>query len=240
MRTISGFLLESQMFSLKLISASQQGGLSNFLEYQTDWKEAMQILLNSLETFPTNKAEVQKMGSKKLEEWALTQEGGNELELKIGVTITEKKYYQTDSLKSLRLDFKRLDFNNMFKTVMVVMFNVKRKKVMKSLKVIAAEAVSSRLSSAEVIDRLEIPRGLLEDVDAAYKDSWRVRYVDTSHKKRKIAQVTSLNLASSRDCPFCWRANFKRLISHIIRNTECHIKYKVQMEYDFVKNNCFW
>ena len=230
------------MFSLKLISASQkgyQGHLSDLLDYQTDWKEAMQILLNSLETFPTNKAEVQKMGSKKLEEWALTQEGGNELELKIGVTITEKKYYQTDSLKSLRLDFKRL-FNDMFKTVMVVMFNVKRKKVMKSLKVIAAEAVSSRLTSAEEIDRLEIPRGLLEDVDAAYKDSWRVRYVDTSHKKRKIAQVTSLNLANSRDCPFCGRSNFKRLMSHIIRNTECHIKYKVQMEYDFVQNNCFW
>ena len=77
LRTIPGFLLESQKFSLKFISASQEGQLSNLLEYQTDWKKAMQILLNSFETFPTNKTEVEKIGSKKLEEWALTKEGGD-------------------------------------------------------------------------------------------------------------------------------------------------------------------
>ena len=65
------------MFSLKFMSASQQGQLSHLLEYETDWKEMMQILLNTLDTFPTNKSEVEKLGSMNLEEWALTQEGGD-------------------------------------------------------------------------------------------------------------------------------------------------------------------
>ena len=233
MRTTPGFTMDSKMFSLKFMSASQQGQLSHLLEYQTDWKEVMQILLNSLETCPTNKTEVEKIGSEKLEEWTLTQEGGDELELKIEVIISEKRYYQSDSLKSLRLLF-----NDMFKTV--VLFNVRRKKVMKTLKTLAAEVVSSRLSQAEDIYSLEIPRTLFPNLWTAYNDSWRTRYVDTTQKKRKIAQLSSNNMKNRKDCPFCGRANFKRLMSHIMRNSPCHMKYKVQIEYDFVQNSCFW
>ena len=172
MRTKPGFEMESQMFSLKFMSASQQGQLSHLLEYETDWKEMMQILLTSLDTFPTNKTEVEKQGSEKLEEWALTQEGGDELELQVGVIISEKKYYQSDSLNSLRLIF-----NDMFKTV--VLFNVMRKKVMKTLRAFAAEVVSSTLSQAEDIYSLEIPRELFTDIETAFTDSWRVRYVQS-------------------------------------------------------------
>jgi hypothetical protein len=113
MRTKPGFEMESQMFSLKFMSASQQGQLSHLLEYETDWKEMMKIMLTS------------------------TQEGGDELELKVGVIISEKKYNQSDSLKCLRLIF-----NDLFKTV--VLFNVRKKKVMKTLKMISAEMISSR------------------------------------------------------------------------------------------------
>ena len=157
------------MFSLRFMSASQQGQLSHLLEYETDWKEVMQILLNSLDTFPTNKSEVEKVGSDKLEEWALTQEGGDELELKVGVIISEKKYYESDSLKCLRLIF-----NDIFKTV--VLFNVRKKKMMKTLKIIAAEMISSRLSDEDDVYKLEVPRSLYPDITTAFTDSWRVRY----------------------------------------------------------------
>ena len=92
MRTAPGFLMESQMFSLKFMSASQQGQLSYLLENETDWKDVMHILLDSLDAFPSNNTEVEKMGSDRLEEWALTQEGGDELELKVEVEISEKIY----------------------------------------------------------------------------------------------------------------------------------------------------
>jgi len=225
--------MESQVFSLRFMSATQQGQLSHLLEYETDWKEVMQILLNSLDTFPTNTSEVEKLGSEKLEEWALTQEGGEELQLKVGVIISEKKYYKSDTLKCLRLIF-----NDLFKTV--VLFNVRKKNVMRTLKMIAAEMISSRLSDEEDVHKLEVPRSLYPDIATAFTDSWRVRPIDTSPRKRKVAQMMNDNLKTRRDCPYCGRANFKRLISHITRNTACHVKYKVQMEYDFVQNNCFW
>ena len=73
-----------------------------------------------------------------------------------------------ESLKSLRLIF-----DDVFKTV--VLFNVRRKKVMKSLKTLSAEVVSSNLSCEEDIHRLDIPRGLFKDLESAYADSWRAR-----------------------------------------------------------------
>ena len=180
MRTTPGFTMDSKMFSLKFMSASQQGQLSHLLEYQTDWKEVMQILLTSLETCPTNKTKVEKMASDKLEEWTLTllnqQYGGHELELKIGVIISDS----LDSFKSLKLVFKSRRIET------VLLFNVRRKKVMNTLKTFAAEVVSCRLSQAEDVYSLEIPRGLFLDIDTAYNDSWRARYVDTTHKKEKI------------------------------------------------------
>ena len=66
------------------------------------------------------------------------------------------------------------------------------------------------------------------------------RYIDTTPKKRKVALLASNGLKSRGDCPYCGRANFKRLMSHVMRNSACHVKYKVQLEYEFVQNNCFW
>ena len=116
--------MESKTFTLKFNSACQQGQLIHLLELQTDWKEVMEILLVCLDSSPTNKVEVENRGSEKLEQWALTtQEGEDKLDLKVRVIISEKRYYEADSLKSLRLII-----NNKFKTV--VLFNVRRKKVM--------------------------------------------------------------------------------------------------------------
>ena len=116
--------MESKTCTLKFMSACQQRQLSRLLELQTDWKEVMEILLVCLDSSPTNKVEVENRGSEKLEQWALTtQEGEDKLDLKVRVIISEKRYYEADSLKSLRLII-----NNKFKTV--VLFNVRSKKVM--------------------------------------------------------------------------------------------------------------
>ena len=233
MKTKPGFQMESSMFSIKFLWARQEEQVSYLLEQETDWEEVMKILLNSLDSFPTNITEVELLSSNKLEEWALTQEGGDELELKVNVKISEKNYYQTDSIKHLRLIF-----NDLFKTV--VLFEVRKKQVMKTLRMLSAEMVSSMMNTVKEVSTLEIPTTLYTDIQTAYKDNWRVRSIDTSHKKRKVAEVASNRLKTMRDCPYCGRANFKRLLSHILRNSDCHLQYKVQLEYDFVQNSCFW
>lgn len=233
MKTKPGFQMESSMFNIKFMWAKQKKQVSYLLEEETDWKEVMKILLNSLDSFPTNITEVELLSSNKLEEWALTQEGGDELQLKVDVKISEKKYYQTDSIKHLKLIF-----NDMFKTV--VLFEVRRKQVMKTLRMLSAEMVSSLLNMEEEVYKLEIPTTLYTNIRTAFKDDWRMRTIDTSHMKRKVAEVLSNRFKNMRDCPYCGRANFKKLMSHILRNNDCHLQYKVQLEYDFVQNSCFW
>ena len=96
------------------------------------------------------------------------------------------------------------------------------------------------MNMEEEIFKLEIPTTLYTDIRTEYKDDWRMRTIDTSHMKRKVAEVLSNRFKSMRDCPYCGRANFKKLMSHILRNSDCHLQYKVQLEYDFVQNSCFW
>ena len=83
MKTKPGFQMKSSMFYIKFMWAKQKKQVSYLLEEETDWKEVMKILLNSLDSFPTNITEVELLSSNKLEEWALTQEGGDELQLKV-------------------------------------------------------------------------------------------------------------------------------------------------------------
>ena len=96
---------------------------------------------------------------------------------------------------------------------------------MKTLKMLAADVISSSLVQVEDIYKLEIPSTLYKDIETAYTDSWRERCIT---KKRKAGHLRVDNLKSRRDCPYCGRANFKRLISHITRNNACHKKYKMQ------------
>merc|ERR1712179_877907 len=177
------------MFSIKFMRAKQKKQVSYLLEGETDWKEVMKILLNSLDSFPTNITEVELLSSNKLEEWALTQEGGDELQLKVDVKISEKKYYQTDSIKHLKLIF-----NDMFNTV--VLFEVGKKQAMKTLRMLSAEMVSSMLNMEEEIFKLEIPSTLYTDIRTAYKDDWRMRTIDTS-------QIFAENLIYCKDLNRC-------------------------------------
>ena len=173
MKTKPGFQMESSMFSIKFLWARQENQVSYLLEQETDWEEVMKILLNSLDSFPTNITEVELLSSNKLEEWALTQEGGDELELKVNVKISEKNYYQTDSIKHLRLIF-----NDLFKTV--VLFEVRKKQVMKTLRMLSAEMVSSMLNTVKEVSTLEIPTTLYTDILTAYEDHWRLQTINTS------------------------------------------------------------
>ena len=140
------------------------------LEYETDWKEVMKIILECFETFPTDKEAVEKMGQDKLEEWTLTQEGGDELELKVKIIISEMRYYQENRKKSLRLVF-----NDMYETV--VRFHVTKKRLMRPLKSISAEALSSKLTHSDDIYELEVPKELFDDIETVYNDIWRDKHI---------------------------------------------------------------
>ena len=228
-----GYTLETRKFSLQFKSASQQGKRSPILEEKTDWVAVMSILLASLENNTTDITMACKEASARLEEWAVCQPGGEPLQLSIRVEMKDLKYYRQDQQKCLWLHF-----SDIYRTA--VMFNVRRKNQMTDLRSLAAAAVVASVARKEDIEKLEVPRDVVPDMKEAFDDHWRVKYINTSPLKRKITEETRNDLRTKTDCPFCGRRNFKKLLSHVMRNEKCHVLYKAQLEFNYVVNNCFW
>ena len=228
-----GYTLETAKFWLQFKSACQKKVRSPILEERTDWNAVMMILLESLERHYCDTAMVMKTASMRLEEWAMIQPGGEILQLRISVDIKDGKNYRQDGHKSLCLNF-----SDLYRTS--VMFSVRRKTQMSSLRSLAAARVASRVVRRSHLRQLEVPRDVLPDMEEAFDDSWRIRRIDTSPLKRKITDQTLDDLRGKTDCPFCGRRNFKRILTHITRNEKCHLLYKSQLNYNFIANNCFW
>ena len=90
--------------------------------------------------------------------------------MKVKIIISEMRYYQENRKKSLRLVF-----NDMYETV--VRFHVTKKRLMRPLKSISAEALSSKLTHSDDIYELEVPKELFDDIETVYNDIWRDKHI---------------------------------------------------------------
>ena len=132
----------------------------------------------------------------------------------------------------------QLFFSDIFGTI--ILFSITKKKRMTSLKEISAGVVSDQLKFDEDIAYLEIPKTLFDDIKASREDEWRSKQVCVVRRKRKIEENFLTVVKSMKECPFCGRANFKRLKSHISKNKECQLKYKMQLEFQLIDEGCYW
>jgi len=163
--------MQSEHFQLKFVTGMQCGVSSKLLEYETDWYEVMEILLSRLEDEPENCDRFERISSRDLEYWARVQPGGDTLDLRIRVTLEEKRYFPPPQGTRKTL---KLTFNDRFSTV--VIFHARKKNVLRSLKELAAIAVADKLRSESDAELLEIPRTLVPDVKRAYMNCWTPRY----------------------------------------------------------------
>jgi len=168
--------MQSESFYLKFVTGLQCGVSSKLLEYETDWYEVMEILLSRLQDEPERKEQFELISSRDLEYWARIQPGGDTLNLKIRVSLEEKRYFlpPSGSRKTLRLVF-----NDRFQTQ--VLFHARKKMLLKSLRDLAAIAVSDHINKEEDVDKLvtEIPRSLFADVKRAFNNCWTPRFFRT-------------------------------------------------------------
>ena len=237
MITKKGYQLASSSFILKFVSARQKK-LENrvHLEEYTNWRGPMVELINVFEKWPRDVSMVEKEAAIKIKEWVRhrsVQGGGEELVLNVRIQITDKMYHKQDRIKTVFLHF-----NDERKTLL--MFEIKKKQKMSMLRTIAAEKVSGLLAKKEDIKDLEVPRDVIADLTQAFDDSWRIKYINTDSLKRKVAELSLSDLRKKKDCPYCGRANFKKILNHVRKNKNCHLKYNTQLEYNFVINNCYW
>ena len=233
MATKVGAKMASPNFILRFRSANQNGKPSQLLEEYTDWKGVMKVILATLENHPTNTETFLTEAKEKLEKWAFDQEGGAELQLKIRVYLINRLYYRQDQTK-----FFSMYFTDVYRTS--VTFDIRKKNKMTSLKTLAARKISGCILNKDDAKTFEIPRNVVPDIEEAFDDSWRVKYINTSAQKRKITELSLNDLRKKKDCPYCGRQNFKKIITHVMRTDDCHVKYKTQLEYNYVVNKCFW
>ena len=227
MDTSPGYTLTSPTFAVKFVSAEQKRKVSFLLEYETDWKEVMQILLACLETCPRSTPRAAALASRKIEEWALLQEGGLELDLKIRTVFRADPHRrQEDAHKTIVLIF-----NDLFDTE--IFFDVRKKKRLVSLVELSARVVASTLASPSAIWRLEVPRSLTTDLGDAFMDSWRTNSTSkASPKVKKLAKMSITNMKALKDCPYCKRTGFKSLRRHIPKSKSCKMKHERQVGFE--------
>jgi len=199
--TVPGFTMQSEGFYLKFVTGLQCGVSSKLLEYETDWYEVMEIILSRLQDEPENKERFEIIASRDLEYWARIQPGGDTLNLKIRVSLEEKRYHlpPNGSRKNLRLIF-----NDRFSTEVV--FYARKKMLLKSLKDLAAVGVADHFSSEESIVKLrgEIPNSLIPNVQRAFQNCWTARFWRTKIVPCpywcicKVKKKTPLGLSESK------------------------------------------
>ena len=182
-------MMQSQNFVLKFITGLQKGVVSKLLEMETDWFDMMEIMLSRLEDEPTNQERFEDISARDLEHWALLQPGGDTLNLEIKVELEENLYRKVPSNprnmqqqppKTGHLGTRKavkLTFNDRFTTQ--VIFHVRKKRALQSLKELAAIAVADLHSvpnaGKELADEGLLPPTLVPDLESAFSNCWTKR-----------------------------------------------------------------
>merc|ERR1711874_419435 len=121
------------------------------LEQLTNWSEVMETMLNILEVFPENVDVAGEVLAKKLQDNLAEYHG--EVRIKVEVKI-EERIYNVSHLGSEKNV--RISFRNRLRSEVV--FIVKRKRMMRSLRELAARGVADLVNSKDDIEDLEVPK----------------------------------------------------------------------------------
>lgn len=170
-KTIPGFTLQTKHFALKFIAGFEKGIRSKILEAETDWIEVMVTILHSLEMFKesTPVETIQEVIARSLENWVTAYGGAHDI--KATAKIEEKVFFTPPlgSKKSMRISF-----TDDYKTEII--FHIKKKNIMKSLKEISAGAVAEHLKDEKDISKLEIPTTLFVDLQQGFRNVFGPRH----------------------------------------------------------------
>jgi len=169
--TAPGFTLQSSNFEVRFVSGFQKGVVSEIVEYETDWKEVMVIILDSLEMFPNSVVMTQSILARSLINWVHSHPGAEQLNIKANVTFEEKVFFTPPlgSKKSLNILF-----SDNFKTE--VLFHIKKRSTLKTLKHLCSSAVVDNLKKKEDIIKLEIPISLISNLVKEFGNDWSPKY----------------------------------------------------------------
>ena len=171
METHPGFILQSKNFMVRFIAGLQNKQVSKSVQEETNWMDVIIIIFKNLEKFPMAVDKLHHFLTKDLNSWFKALEGAQHIDLKLSVKIEEKVFFiqPYGSKKSFKISF-----HDNLNTEII--FHIKKKNSMKSLKDLGAEAVMDSLKNDESIIKLGIPRTLTRDLLRASMNDWSPKY----------------------------------------------------------------
>merc|ERR1719469_706441 len=158
------------------------------------------MVLDTLEMFPTDIQEVEAVLAKALEDWIVSHEGAENLNISATAKLEEKIYF-TPPFGSKKV--LRVTFTDQFRTE--VIFHVKKRLYMRSLKDLSFAAVAEHVNLEKDLLSLELPVTLYGALDMAIEDGWtprRFREKIECCKDHKNSANAPCNYYAYKDCQF--------------------------------------
>ena len=191
-KTVPGSILQSQNFLIEFVAEFQKGLTGCSLEYNMSWMEMMGIILEILELFPTSVKAIEEILDGALGDWILFCGAADNIIA--SSKINEEIYFPPPlgSKKSLKVSF-----SDMSKTE--VIFNIKKKTSMKTLKNIGITAIVENLKMERYITKLKIPKTLYPDIFEQFRNDFSVRYyksnINCYQSKEEIFNLNHFNFS---------------------------------------------
>lgn len=83
----------------------------------------------------------------------------------------------------------------------ILMFRIKKKQKMSLLRTLAAQKISGFITKREDIKKLEVPNDVMDDLNEAFDDCWRVQYytADTTQELSWLMDQLSMKSLTTID-----------------------------------------
>ena len=198
-----------------VISTSSSSFVLEFVT-ATAWKDGVKIeegksyslqeitgimteLINTFEKWPKDIAMVKKEARVKIREWLRQQ-------ILIHAFMINPLHLMI-MLDSVMIKVKGPDRGGREKTVCIhllndiLMFRIKKKQKMSLLRTLAAQKISGFITKREDIKKLEVPNDVMDDLNEAFDDCWRVQYytADTTQELSWLMDQLSMKSLTTID-----------------------------------------
>ena len=168
-------ITSSSSFVLESVAEFYNGMATKSMEEATNGPPyvsgIMEKVINTFEKWPRDVTMVEKEAAVNIREWWEDQTQNHGLFwLDAELLTPENLIIEVKGLGRIKTVFIHFD------TGILMIFEIKQKQKMSLLRTLAAEKVSGFITKREDIKQLEVPNDVMDDLNEAYDDCWRVQY----------------------------------------------------------------
>ena len=191
-KTNPGTTRETKNYEIIFVAGHQQSGCY-LVEYEFNWIQLMKLILASLEMSENTFKDISLFLNRELEKYLTPG-------INVRLDIFDQTYFPMKETKSLQLSF-----TDPSKTSLV--FFIRRKQVLRSLKDISIQKVSEQMIQTSDLLSLEIPMSLKSDLFNEAKTIWNERKLEEDFQKQEYQRKFGWRIE--------WRA--ENLLSELVK-----------------------